>query len=243
MHPVVGPTRPLTFADDILTNRGLAMNNWRWKEGWGLWFAWVGVSGVGSLVGFAVYFPLVLVVSENLGVVLQVLISLSGGAVLGASIGVSQRIVFRRIMPQLGSWVSASAAGGAAGGLLGFEIGQAAGSMAGFNMALLVGGALLGAGLGVAQWKVLQDKFSNAGWWVLASILGLGGGPWMGRVLGEAAYNVLNASTGELTARVVSTIISAGLMLLSYGAVSGAAVVWLESRSPKTPADSTPTAS
>ncbi len=200
------------------------------KRGWRLWFVWLLANGLGLAIGFGVYFPLVVGLAENLVPVLQVIVSLAGGAVLGASLGIAQRHVLRQVWPQLANWVRSSTVGGAVGGLSGLLVGNMAGAMGGFGLALLVGGACLGAGVGSGQWWILRRSRSGAGWWWVANIVGLGFGPFAGRVLGEAAFNFLNVTGGDAVAKVSATVIFGGLMLLVNGAITGAVLVRLNSK-------------
>jgi hypothetical protein len=42
-----------------------------------------------------------------------------------------------------------------------------------FVVAVVVGGVLVGASLGVAQWLLLRQRLSRAAWWILASAVGI----------------------------------------------------------------------
>jgi hypothetical protein len=69
-------------------------------------------------------------------------------------------------------WVLASTVGLYSGGIVGFIGGYAVEAILPnyVGVALLAG---VGAGVGICQWLVLRRRVSRAGWWVLASILGL----------------------------------------------------------------------
>ena len=73
-------------------------------------------------------------------------------------------------------WVLASSVGwilGLAGGFAaGFAIGGAVSGIASQGAF----GAVLGASIGMLQWVVLRRQISRAGWWILATTLGMGGG-------------------------------------------------------------------
>jgi hypothetical protein len=49
----------------------------------------------------------------------------------------------------------------------------------------VVNGAVIGTLVGVMQSLVLRGQFSRAGWWVLASALGMGVGFALGQVVGQ----------------------------------------------------------
>jgi hypothetical protein len=70
-------------------------------------------------------------------------------------------------------------------------------------------GAMAGASVGVAQWPVLRRQVSRAGWWVLASIVGLAVGF-------AAAFTVVAA--------VVGAVVEAGAFGAVVGAVLGASL-------------------
>lgn len=82
---------------------------------------------------------------------------------------------------------------------------------------------------GIPQWLILRQKVARAGWWVLAVILGL--------LAGEMGFPIaiaLSAATGNDN---LSTLIVAPLFAAGYGAVTGAALVWLLSQSPSSNAE------
>jgi hypothetical protein len=58
----------------------------------------------------------------------------------------------------------------------GFAVGFAYGGTVGGIASQGVFGAVLGASIGMLQWVVLRRQISRAGWWVLATTLGMGGG-------------------------------------------------------------------
>jgi hypothetical protein len=195
----------------------------RAQVGWGVWLRWLVSSAVGLAVGFIVYFPLVVGFASDVGGVLQTLISAVGGALFGASLGIAQWLVLRRRASQPGLWVWASVAGGTVGGVLALAVGEVVGEASGFEVAVVVGGAALGASLGIAQWLVLRRHLPQAGWWILASSVGLGLGFAMGRVLG----GLVAQAVGEALAEVFGTVTLATLLLVGYGAITGGALVWL----------------
>ncbi len=69
-------------------------------------------------------------------------------------------------------------------------------TVAGVNEDRLAGVLLfpiLGASLGASQWVVLRTRISKAGWWILATVVGLLGGV----VLGGGAVQALSYVTGR----------------------------------------------
>ena len=166
------------------------MNTERAQVGWRFWLGWVVASTVGLGVGMAV--PLWAIVvfhgvlayaaggrSSALGeaVALYVFLTLIG-AFGGASVGIAQWLVLRRQVARAGWWVLASIVGFALGFVVGGPLGSATTSRAVFTpvdvaVQFLLGGAGNGAPMGIAQWLVLRRQVGRAGWWVLASTVGL----------------------------------------------------------------------
>jgi hypothetical protein len=93
--------------------------------------------------------------------VLSLVFTLINSAVMGALFGLAQWLVLRRVLPNMGGWVLATALGYAlvfgATPLLRFVPSQLAGSP------LFL---LFGIVLGVAQWLVLRRRVRQAAWWI-----------------------------------------------------------------------------
>lgn len=166
---------------------------------------WTVISAVGGALGLffgtAVGFPLAYR-SNTLGVLVV-------GVILGAALGIGQWLVLRWYLGQARGWVLASTLGGC----VGFYLGQMIAWSSRLPLAVMANfthGALLGGGLGLAQWVTLRRFTPRAGWWVLASSLGWGAA-WS---LGVGIF----ASGGMLRF---------GLQSLSYGVTTGALLVWL----------------
>ncbi len=192
-----------------------------------VWLGWVVASAVGLAVGFAVYFPLVLYFASDLGTVQRILLAAVGGTFFGASLGTAQWLFLRKRSFRPGGWFLATLVAGTVGGTLALVAGDVAGNSGGFFFAIAVGGFVFGALIGTGQWLVLRPKLSQAGWWVLASTVGLAASLGTGNSLGEALYYALNGVLGEVLARVLATLTFGALLLIPYGAVTGFALLWL----------------
>ncbi len=108
-------------------------------------------------------------------------------------------------------WVAASSAGLTAGCAVVGAISDAVGTGA-FD---LLNGAFMGAVVGVMQSLVLRRQVSWAGWWVLASVLGL----TVGHAVGSVAFDALDgAALDAADGAVLGAIV---------GATTGIALVWL----------------
>jgi len=187
-------------------------NTERAQVGWGFWLRWVLASGVGIVVGIAVSLAVAavgavaaLVVIGNTPDVdlsdlpdgLLVLFGTIASTSIWASVGIAQWLVLRwRQVPRASLWVLATAVGGAVGGLVSGVVTPGATG---------IGGDVLGASVGVAQWLVLRRwQVPRAGWWVLTITVSL------------AAHQLL--PSGPVTT---------AFNLAGYGAITGGVMVWL----------------
>lgn len=130
---------------------------------WVFWLQWVMLTTLGWLLGWTLF--------TEVG--------------SGVGIGVMQWWMLRTLFPQASWWMLASTLGGAVGWgiaiiLVPSELG-------------ILAGAIVGAGIGVAQWLVLRRWVYQAGWWIPLSALGwalgltgLLGAPLVGVVAGAA---------------------------------------------------------
>lgn len=131
---------------------------------WVLWLKWILVTTLGWAFGVA------------LGVEVAI----------GAVVGVLQWLVLRPLIRRDGWWIPASAAGWAGG--------------AGLVVFLLrpenpvVAPAIIGAGIGLAQWLVLRWQVSRAWWWIVVSILG-----WAVGMMGILGASLAGAAAGAVT--------------------------------------------
>lgn len=115
------------------------------------------------------------------------------GGVVGGTLGLIQWFILRQHIPQAWWWVLASLVGWLA---TAFVVFGASESLIFLGLPLVVGGAVLGT----AQWLVLRQTFAKAGWWLLATIMGLGigwhavwitGFGWLSLIVGGAVYAVI----------------------------------------------------
>jgi hypothetical protein len=196
---------------------------------WALWLWWVLASVAGAIVGAA----LAMVAGQALswdriwqaGLPQFIAESLNGGlyhAILGGVVGGAQLLVLRRHLRGMAWWLPATIVGTLLGGAassplvwpaIGFlseQIGPID-PRAQFTIVIAVG--LLTTG--VAQWLVLQRRFREAGWWVLASALG----GVIGGVFGAVSF--LDAS------QFVDWTVAWAAGWAGGAAVTGVVLVWL----------------
>lgn len=197
--------------------------------GRGFWLRWVSASGLGLIIGFAVYFAFVVGFASELSVGLQIVSAVVCGAILGAAIGIAQWLVLRRQVFQPHHWLIASIVGGSVGGTVALVIRVIvlADSTISFLGNLVIGGAIVGISLGIAGWLVLRRHVSRAGWWVLASAVGISLGLSMSNALGQGLNSLFQEILGEGAARFLAMLTYGGLLLTAYGAITGTVLVWL----------------
>ncbi len=172
-----------------------------------LWLLWVLAStvafGIGGRVGLAWSPSRDLIVIAYLGLAASMILA-----------GVLQWLVLRGLIAHAGAWLLANVAATAAVGALAFGLGlinRDAGWVLG-----VAGGWIV---LGVLQWLVLREQLVGAGWWVLASTLGL---IVAGPVVGFVSW--ATGAPGGSLAGGLSRWLAFGA---AYGAITGTALVWL----------------
>jgi hypothetical protein len=120
--------------------------------------------GVGVLVAVGMYIFEVYASIIDLGGMVYPAVF---GIVFGAPVGIAQWLVLRWDVTRAGWWVLASIVGLA----VGMGVAEVVDSATDLGGAVV--GAVVGASVGIAQWLVLRRQVARAGWWVLASSVGL----------------------------------------------------------------------
>jgi hypothetical protein len=105
---------------------------------------------------------------------------------IGAAVGALQWLVLRPLIRRDGWWIPASAAGWAgAAALVTFVLRP---------RSPIVAPALIGAGIGGAQWLVLRQEVHRAWWWIVLSALG-----WSLGMMGLLGPSLVGAVAGATT--------------------------------------------
>jgi hypothetical protein len=178
--------------------------------GWDFWFQWVLASTIGVAVLFALIFAVAMLVGAIVGGEAEDKVPFV--PFVGLSFGIMQWLILRRYMPRAGWWVLVSTLGW----ILGFGVLALADK---FTENLVTGAiqpevsALVfflaaGASLGILQWLVLRRHMLQAGWWVLANVVGWG-------ILGLIVGKSLDRFTDLVAIAAVPP------------AITGAVLVWL----------------
>jgi hypothetical protein len=197
---------------------------------WGLGLWWVLATLLGWAVGLSSLFfllsLLIRLLEPSLGTAL--LRMLVVGALTGGAAGVLQWLVLRRRVSQSSGWILASVVGYAVGAvvvLLGLWLDASR-----TTLLLLLGarGGVFGVLVGVMQWLVLRSHLAHAGWWIVASILGWGGGIFLlilpYYLSGEPAYYYGVVSRSGRLMEIARAVAVSGLVA---GAVTGVALALL----------------
>ena len=211
------------------------MNTERAQVGWGFWALWMLASSVGFAVILAVVganvtvgFPRWLIlgvsVAYSVGDVVgfavsfglaKVVVAVVVGTVVGAPLGIAQWLVLRRQISRAGWWVLATSVGVAVTLVVGVsdrEIGW-------FDLGLLARLAVLVVPLGISQWLVLRRQIPRAGWWMLATIVGV--------TVTFAVVGAVDGPLGLTVGWVVGYTVGGTVGGAVGGAITGGVMVWL----------------
>ncbi len=190
------------------------------------WLQWTVATLVGYGIGALVILPWM--VTWAYAAQPAWLTGLIGGAMLGLALGIAQGLVLRRYAGWVnGWWLLASITGG----LVGLSLGMALAdrltlptlhmATRGAAMPVIpwqavfqagVTGALVGLGLGGAQWLVLRRASQSSRRWIIANVLG-----WMaGMALGAALAARIGVVGALLVTGVTSGVITGLLMTRNF---------------------------
>jgi hypothetical protein len=140
------------------------------------------------------------------------------GPIFGAAGGIVQWFVLRQYIARSGGWVLATAVSytlATVAAPLIFSLPYSDPAVAG----MVTFAAVAGIVGGILQWLVLRRKIPHAGWWMLASILGL--------VLGMGIGGPVAMTLGQAGRELEATVVFGILFGVGVGAIPGAALVWL----------------
>jgi hypothetical protein len=121
-------------------------------------------------------------------------------------------------------WVLASTTGLALGFAGGYAAGFAIGGAISGIASQSVFGAMVGVSFGTTQWLVLRRRVSRAGWWVLATTLGMGVGFALVRAMTPTVSRMVGGGPmyGLVNGAIVGTLIGAMQWLVLRWKVSRA---------------------
>jgi hypothetical protein len=197
------------------------------KTSWSFYLAWVALNFISILIAFAIYWALISLVKEAVGGTIQVegqahitedfLLPYIFRPVLGLVIGVLQYILLRLHLPRMGWWIVATILGWLLGligsRLLYSSLYRPFDQSALWIEVLLT--ALIGLSMGIAQWLVLRQRVPQAGWWIVANLIGWG---------------VIGWGAATITTRMVIPAVS---LVTVPGIITGVTLWWLLDRLPQ----------
>ncbi len=144
-----------------------------------------------------------------------------GGVVNPAILGLTQWLVLRRYISKAGWWILATTIGGVVALYIGSAVTFFTTGIL-WHGAGLVGGAVGGAILGLAQWLVLRRHVSQAGWWILASAVALAvGAGWV------VNLGISSAFRGGESIEMLRWIGIGAASGAIGGVIKGGTLVWL----------------
>ena len=186
------------------------------KVGWSIYLQWVLANVFGGALGFPLSDILYDSIKAQVGETVGHAIS---GATIGAALGLAQWLIIRRGVFKMDIWVLVTTMSWAMAVVI-YE------SMSGV-LDRTLGGAMMGAALGLAQWLVLRRRVSRSASWILATTVGLAMGWSLGLAIYEAVAVAIYRVVGGAMYELVSGAISGAMSGLVYGVVTGTALLWL----------------
>jgi len=172
-----------------------------------MWLGWV----VATAVAFGVGGPLGTDLSPTRDIIVIGYFALSISLILA---GALQWLMLRRLVDNSGWWVPMSVAAVALVGMLVFGLGLYDRDL-GWVLGVIVGWLVLGG----LQWLVLREHVGGAGWWVLASALGL--------ILAIPLVGLMTWVTGGPSDGPVWASLRWLAFGAAYGATTGTVLLWL----------------
>ncbi|WP_218081688.1 hypothetical protein [Anthocerotibacter panamensis] len=175
--------------------------------GWNFWLQWVLAFTLGAAVGGAIGY----IVGRAVGGVLGAALA---GLVVGVALGGAQTLVLGRYLALGTQWFLATVVGSAVGTIAGGSIDKLVLTQTTDFAGEVVGRAVLGLVLGLAQGWVVRKQLPGVGWWALGCSVALAMGPFVDR---NAV--LLLGLLGEPVATFIRPAVS--------GAITGSLLVWL----------------
>jgi hypothetical protein len=187
--------------------------------GWDFWFQWVLASTIGVAVLFALIFAVAMLVGAIVGGEAEDKVPFV--PFVGLSFGIMQWLILRRYMPRAGWWVLASTLGW----ILGFGILALADKFAENlvtsaiqpEVSALVFFLAAGALVGILQWLVLRRHMLQAGWWVLANVVGWG---ILGLIVGKSLDRFTDLAAMAAVPPAITGIVLVWLFRQTFSAAS-----------------------
>lgn len=174
---------------------------------WGLWLLWA----LACTFAFGVGGGLSAALSPFRDLILTGYLALAVSLVLA---GALQWLLLRRQLDEAGAWALASITAVALIGVVVFGVGMM-NRDAGWVLGVVVGWIMLG----VFQWLVLRQEVAGAGWWIVATTLGL--------LSAIPVVGFVTWATGPPVDSTVGGLLRWHAFGAAYGSVTGTALLWL----------------
>jgi hypothetical protein len=194
---------------------------------WSTWFLWVFACTAGTVVGGLTSVALEVYVLKDM---LEVAAAAISWAVFGAIVGMMQWLLLRLRTDRAGWWVLISALGLALCSPIRPFVLLSANPLDWVDFFITFGlvgsvtvGAIIGTVIGATQWLVLRKWLHRAGWWVLASVVGLAVCAAVFDIVGLSVFVTVGYFFGTIT----SVALVGGLVGVIFGAITGTVMVWL----------------
>jgi hypothetical protein len=188
------------------------------RIGWGFWFKWVFVNAVAFTVASALANDIANAAFRFLWAIdvmymsfevssTNILGGMIFGAINGILIGAVQSLVLHRNFRQAGRWAAATGLGAS----LAAGINNFGAITAQTTFPIFVPGIVLGIFVGAAQWVILRQRFSDSGWWILASAI---------------CFGIITVASFWLDPHLTESL-AHGLDGIIYGSITGLVLVHL----------------
>lgn len=122
------------------------------------------------------------------------------GLLAGAIVGAAQGFVLQKQITVLSRWIAVSAAGLGVGMAIAMffaaSIWETSNAVPTLSVVIL--GLVVGVTFGIAQWSVLRRQVSHAGWWIIATALGMIGFFAIAQLLGGEGRELIAITVSAL---------------------------------------------
>ena len=196
-------------------------SGWEHEE-WVFWGKWVLATILGDVVASTLIYSTSFysVLYNSLGFYGAQWISVP---IYGVIVGIAQWFVLRQQISRAGWWILATFMGRVANfGLVNTGFGTLY-ALLSYSSASWITQPIYGAILGIAQWFVLRQQVSRAGWWILATTIGV---LISNKILYSGGMELFRP-IGGFFGSILGPPIVGGIDGMVIGAITGIALVWL----------------
>jgi hypothetical protein len=194
-----------------------------------LWLKWVAGNAVGmaagQIGGIAIGITLGGLIAQMGAAELASIIAfvITPGVVTGVSMGVTQRIFLQQEISLERRWVWGNTVGWTIGYMVATPAASLLSTVVEPALATSLSWGLISLAIGLAQWRVLRDRFPHAALWIPANVAGWMIGPVFA---GIVVLTFLGSGIDDQSAQI-ATLASAALTGAVAGAVTGFVLVRL----------------